>query len=543
MQIIISNNIRITNAPVPVRAQITKALTYKNPAVVKARQQGRNAWGIPNTLDLYIYDRGDLVVPRGFLSELLKITKKQQPKLQWKQTKGNPVEFGPWNESYKLRDYQKPMVDALIKHNGIGVAPAGSGKTLMGLKYILDKSVPTIWITHTVDLMRQTAGNAKKLLKGVGEIGYFGDGKQDWGDGKLIIATVQTLQRNTHLIDAMNDFVGTVVIDEAHHFPSTQFIDTAGLFKAANIIGLTATPARKDGLDMYMHRGIGPEVHRVTRDNLYTDGSLIKPKVEFIFTNFDYEYASDKNEIGSVDAGGGDLDYSDLLQKLISDDKRKELVAANIVNHAKDGHAIVITESVRYCFEVEELVKELLPHARTEVVHGGLARYKWMIKRPPEHLILEEKKTAKGVRYRVENYTEKEFESWQVTKKEREEIMRKANNKEVDILFATQLAREGLDMPHLTTGHMIMPKRGDTGKNKDGGAVEQEIGRIMRKDPSNPEKQATWFDYVDHKTGVLNSQYYSRRKVYTRLGIPLKRKPRTASNEIEDFLANTKIFS
>src|SRR5690625_3911051 len=104
-----------------------------------------------------------------------------------------------------------------------------------------------------------------------------------------------------------------------------------------------------------------------------------------------------------------------------------------------------------------------------------------MRNRPPEHLILVEKKTAKGVRYRVENYTEKEFESWQVTKKEREEIMRKANNKEVDILFATQLAREGLDMPHLTTGHMIMPKRGDTGKNKDGGAVEQEIGRIMRK--------------------------------------------------------------
>jgi len=292
-----------------------------------------------------------------------------------------------------------------------------------------------------------------------------------------------------------------------------------------------------------MHRGIGPEVHRVSRDNLYTEGSLILPKVEFIYTDFDYEYASNRNEIGSVDAGGDDLDYNDLLQHLISDEQRMQLAAETIVNNADKGHAIVITESVRYCFEIERLVNELLPHARTAVVHGGLTRHKWLVKQPPEHLILEEKRTKQGVRYKVENYTEEEFEAWQVRKKEREEIIRRANNKEIDILFATQLAREGLDMPHLTVGHMVMPKRGDTGKNKDGGAVEQELGRIMRSDPNNPNKQAVWFDYVDHNVGVLNSQYYSRRKVYNRLGIKLKRKPRTKASEIEDFLSSTKIFS
>ncbi len=542
MQIIVSNNIRIRNAPVPVRALITKALTYKNPAVEKARRQGRRAWGIPRELKLYLYDREDLIVPRGYLNEIKILVKDSDIDVVFKQTIGKQVDFGPWNKSYKLRDYQKPMVRILLNNNGIGVAPAGSGKTLMGLRYILEKRVPAIWITHTVDLMQQTRKNAQKFIKGVGNIGQFGGGKQDWGDGKLIIATVQTLQRNTHLIDAMNEFIGTVVIDEAHHFPSTQFIDTAGLFKAKNMIGLTATPSRKDGLDMYMYRGIGPQVHVVSRDNLYNEGSLILPKVEFIYTNFDYEYASNKNEIGSVDAGGEELDYSDLLQRLISDEERQKLVATNIVKHAKDGPAIVITESVRYCFEIERLVKEELPHARTAVVHGGLTRYKWIVTRPAEHLILDERKSGRSTQYKVENYTAEEFKEWQVTKKDREEIMRKANNKEIDILFATQLAREGLDMPHLSVGHMAMPKRGDTGKNKDGGAVEQEIGRIMRRDPDNPDKQATWFDYVDHKTGVLYSQYLSRRKVYRRLGITLKRKPRTTSDEIEDFLASTKIF-
>lgn len=546
MHVIVSNNIRIQSAPTPVTAAITKALTYDNPAYEKARRQRRNTWGIPQKIDLYIYDRGNLVVPRGFYRELRKIVKKHkvEPYTQHLDIqKGKQVEFGPWNESFILRDYQKPMVEKLVKRNGIGVAPAGSGKTLMGLRYILEKGVPAIWLTHTVDLLRQSKSNAEKLLKGVGEIGQFGGGKQEWGDGKLIVATVQTLQRNTHLINAMNDFIGTVVIDEAHHFPSTQFIETAGLFKAKNMIGLTATPARKDGLDMYMYRGVGPLVHQVKRDNLYSDGSLTKPKVEFIYTNFNYEYASDKNEIGSVDAGGDELNYSDLIQKLISDEDRKKIVAETIVKHADKGPAIVITESVRYCFEIEKLVNELLPHARTAVVHGGISRYKWIVTRPPKHLILEEKRTSKGVRYKVEDYTEDEFQAWQVSKKEREDIIHQANNRKIDILFATQLAREGLDMPHLTVGHMIMPKRGDTGNRKDGGAVEQEIGRIMRADPSKPGKEAVWFDYVDHKVGVLNSQYYSRRKVYRRLGIPLKRKPRTSDQDIEEFLTSNKLFN
>ncbi len=542
-----SNNIRIINAPVPIKAMITKALTYKNPAVEKAKRQGRKAWGIPRELKLYLYDRGDLIVPRGYENELVKMLPKGTV-INTKQTEGKHVDFGPWNESFKLRDYQKPMVRMLMQNNGIGVAPAGSGKTLMGLRYILGKGVPAIWLTHTVDLLQQTKANAEKFLGNVGKIGQFGGGKQEWGDGKLIVATVQTLQRNTHLIDAMSDFIGTVVIDEAHHFPSTQFIDTAGLFKAKNMIGLTATPSRKDGLDMYMYRGIGPQVAVVGRDNLYTEGSLILPKVEFIYTDFDYEYASNRNEIGSVDAGGDDLDYNDLLQHLISDEKRMHLIAETIVNNADKGHAIVITESVRYCFVLEALCRfyyqnKYSKEFNSAVVHGGLTRYKWIVKQPPEHLILDTKQVGRTTQYKVEDYTAEEFKEWQVTKSQREEIIRKANNKEIDILFATQLAREGLDMPHLTVGHMVMPKRGDTGKNKDGGAVEQEIGRIMRRDPSNPKKQAVWFDYVDHNVGVLNSQYYSRRKVYNRLGIKLKRKPRTSEQDIETFLTNTNIFN
>ena len=131
---------------------------------------------------------------------------------------------------------------------------------------------------------------------------------------------------------------------------------------------------------------------------------------------------------------------------------------------------------------------------------------------------------------------------WQVTKGQRKEIMAACDRKEIGILFATQLAREGLDMPHLVTGVMAMPKRGDSKGRASGGSVEQEIGRIQRKDPSNPDKKAVWIDVVDYNVGVFRQQYGSRRKVYTRLGLKVPNKPRSKTDDIEKFLAGKDIF-
>ena len=72
--------------------------------------------------------------------------------------------------------------------------------------------------------------------------------------------------------------------------------------------------------------------------------------------------------------------------------------------------------------------------------------------------------------------------------------------------------------------------------------LEQEIGRIMRKDPQNPDKKAVWFDYVDASVGVLKGQYYSRRKVYKRLGIKLPSKPKSAERDVIDGLLDSIKF-
>lgn len=542
MRIFISNNIRVSGYPLPVKLKIVDDLTIDNPAYMKAKYQRRPTWGIDQKLCLYTYDNdGSLILPRGYESRLNEHVRllKTPAITETVQTEGKPTDFGPWNNAYEVRDYQKPLIDALVASNGIGVAPAGSGKTIMGMRFIYEVGRPTLWLTHTKDLMYQTKERAEATLKGVGRVGILGDGTQDYGDGKLIIATVQTIKANPKLVKGLKDYIGVVVIDEAHHFPSTQFLDTAAQFPAKRIIGLTATPKRKDELEEYMYQGIGPVLYEVPRTALYETDQLVLPEVRFIYTSFDYGDSDSAED--NVDAGGEDLDYQDLLNHLIADQDRLALIGKTIVDAIPNGQAIVLAESVRYCFQIQEVVKQLAPDIKTAVVHGGLQRYSWkvagskgMARELAEYYDTECKYDGKARRWKVKlpQYTEAEFKSWQVTPKRRKEILEACREGSIQVLFATQLAREGLDIPQLSVGHTVTPKRGDTGNSKTGLNLEQEIGRIMRPDPKNPDKKAIWFDYVDANVGVLKGQYYSRRKVYKRLGINLPSKPKNAGNDV-----------
>ena len=557
LQVIYSNNIKVTGVPMPLKLRITEDLTIDNPAFIKAKRQRRPTWGIDQKLRLYLYDEaGNLVLPRGYGELLEAHIKDLGLRHSWYTdlVEGTPVDFGPWNDAYVLRDYQAPLVDAITAQNGVGVAPAGSGKTIMGMRYILDVGRPTIWLTHTTDLMYQTKARAEATLTGVGRIGILGDGTKDYGDGKLIVATVQTLRADPTLIDFLIPYVGVVVIDEAHHFPASQFLDTAARFKAARIVGLTATPDRKDGMQKYMYMGIGPLRHQVERVALYENDQLVKPSVKFVYTDFTDGKAEAAAE-NNVDAGGEDLDYTALINDLINDEARLGLVASTIVGAVPEGPAIAIAESVRYCFKLQEAVQRLAKaqgiRIRTAVVHGGLQRFAWRVAGSQVEAEAraatygtEAKYDDKARRWKVKTpqYTEAEFKAWQITPTQRKETLQAVSDRRVDILFATQLAREGLDIPHLCVGHSVTPKRGDDANSKTGAALEQEIGRIMRPDPRNPEKSAVWYDYVDANVGVFKQQYYSRRNVYKRLGITLPSKPKDTERDIIDSFLGSMNF-
>jgi superfamily II DNA or RNA helicase len=556
--ITISNNIRVKGLiNTRLRCELTAALTIPNPKYAQLKRLKKPVWGISPKLELYFEDQGDLILPRGFELQALTILCKAEysdwPNVIYDQTEGNACDFGTWNDKFLLRDYQQTALNTLnvIKNdtyqNGILVAPAGSGKTNIALRYIFEKGRVAVWLTHTHELMIQTRDRAESLISKVGKIGLIGNGKFDLGDGKLIIAMVQTLTENQKIIDEfLNEYVGTVVIDECHHTPCPTFTEVIARFKAKNMLGVTATPDRKDQLEAYMYFGIGPLLYTVPRQELYDNNQLLIPEIKFIYTKFQYEQASLMNkELCNVDAGGEDLNFHELINALINDKSRLELVTKTILDYAKPGnYSLVISESVRYCYMIRDLLKESFMSLRIEVIHGPIQRFAWKVAKSKFEAIraVEEKRALKwdlkGRSYRIyaPQYSEEEFKNWQITAEKRKDIMERVNARKIDILIVTQLGKEGIDIPHLTTGFLTTPMKGDSQQREDGSGLTQYVGRIQRVDPKNTDKKPIWIDFVDQDTGVLYSQYLTRRKVYKRLGLTVPNAPKRKIEEINDFL-------
>ena len=559
LEIYVSNNIRIRGATTPLRAAVTRALTIPNPEYLKRRAQRRPCWGITATLTLYIVVGDIIIAPRGFLAELQLILLDQglRPTVTFNYNQAKHVDFGAWNPAYEPFGHQVPAIAAMVAQNGIILAPAGAGKTLIGMAAIREIAVPTLWLAHTIDLIKQSAAAAMKYMPGVGRVGMLAEGTVDWGDGKLIVATAQTLQGNDRLIQALNGFLGMVVVDEAHHFPSEMFNSVVDQFTVKHLKGVTATADRKDRMEKVMYLGIGPVLHEVPRDILYDNGFLVRPKIEFIYTDFCKESASDRNEIDAVDAGGDDFDYVGLIRDLCADEARIELIAQEIVDSVAGNCQLVLSDNIRYLYRLQARVNVLWHASKVSyplfdgVIHGSLQRYVWYVVKNEKAglqmvaegaaLAVKHNKGLKRWETKHEQYTPQEYAAWQINPRERADRIDALRERKLQIVYATaQLVQEGLDIPHLTVGHLATPKRGDSKEKgrQDGSAVEQAIGRLQRRDPKNPNKVSIWKDYVDYNIGVFKDQYLSRRKVYKRLGLLLPKKEAVKStiSQLDDWL-------
>ncbi len=355
-----------------------------------------------------------MVLPRGFLPSLLKLCQQYRvrPKLHNFTHTCDQVEF---NSNIQLRDYQRPAVETAIeKGGGVIVSPAGSSKTIMGLEIIARLRQPTLWITHTKELLYQAIDRAVQFLEIPREdIGIMGDGKRTIGN-RLTVGLVQTLVKG--IPDELLTGVGTVILDEVHHCPACSFTDVIAEFSARYRFGLTATPYRKDGLTKPMFWVMGNKIYEVVTDTLMENGNVIRPDVEFVYTNFDYDYADD---------------FSAMVTALTENARRNELINEKLLLEATDGHfCMVLSERVAHCYALQELLTATAPDVSSAVLVGS------------------------------------------VPKTKRQEIVERLRSKEIQIVFASnKLAEEGLDLPHLDRLFLTCPSR-----NKQ--KVVQAIGRI-----------------------------------------------------------------
>jgi len=127
------------------------------------------------------------------------------------------------------------------------VAPTGSGKTLIGARVAIGaakKGNSVLWLCHRAELIAQTKQTIQTEEPGL-DVGCISPLFEPNRSAKIQIASIQTLLSRDEMPDA-----SIVVFDECHHLGAEKWGEYASKYDSSFRIGLTATPARGDGVGL-----------------------------------------------------------------------------------------------------------------------------------------------------------------------------------------------------------------------------------------------------------------------------------------------------
>lgn len=133
---------------------------------------------------------------------------------------------------------------------GLVQAATGVGKTYLAA-FDSAKYERVLFVAHREEILKQAA-NSFQNVRHSSDYGFF-DGKRKDTDKSVIFASVATLGRTEYLREEYfsRDYFDYVVIDEFHHAANDRYRRIAAYFKPQFLLGLTATPERMDGKNIY----------------------------------------------------------------------------------------------------------------------------------------------------------------------------------------------------------------------------------------------------------------------------------------------------
>ena len=179
-----------------------------------------------------------------------------------------------------LRPEQYPVEDTYLKSakeigGGIISLKCGGGKTVLALHIISMLKKKTIVVVHKDFLMTQWRDRIKQFLPDA-RIGKIQQNTIDIKDKDIVLSMVQSLSMKEYPEDTFTSF-GLAVFDECHHLGAEVFSKSMQKVSSKYMLGLSATPNRKDGLRKVFEWYIGPIVYMTKDKNEdYVEVQLIK---------------------------------------------------------------------------------------------------------------------------------------------------------------------------------------------------------------------------------------------------------------------------
>lgn len=367
-----------------------------------------------------------------------------------------------WTFGGSLRPQQHVVVDSFLKpepHDGIISLHTGGGKTVCALYIASQLKVPTLVIVHNTFLRDQWAERVKAFLPNA-RLGRVQADKCEVENCDVVIAMLQTVAMR-EIATATFKPIGLVIVDECHHIASEVFVQALPKMTSKYMLGLSATPTRKDNLMFVGHWFLGPLLY-----NSGTGDSVDKSiQVEM------YEYPNDDPAFNEIIYNPQGVMFTTLMINKLTEcaDRTRWLseIIVDVMEGDPDRQMLVLTDRVQHTKDLLEALPTVL-REKACILSQALAAPK-----------------------RAEFCVSK------------------------SILIATYaMCKEGFDVATLNTLLMATPRPD----------IDQIVGRILRVEKSARRTHPLILDIVDpqfrRQFQVRNGLYKKREYTVTKVALP-----------------------
>ena len=341
--------------PQALANRLIRLAAFQNPEFYKKQAMRFSVWDEPRVIGCAENYPNHIALPRGCLDAARDLLR------------DNGIACDLVDEQYAgvaldvdfagtLRSDQEAAVMAMLKHDaGVLCAPTAFGKTVTAAAMIARRGINTLVLVHRTELLKQWQERLQSFLGvGKGVVGTIGGGKAK-PTGKIDIAVMQSLSRQGEINPVVENY-GHVIIDECHHIGAASFDAILKVVKAKYVLGLTATPIRRDGQQPIIFMQCGPIRYTAAKPASAPHDLVVQPRS--LFTRIDLP----------PEAG-----IQDVFRHLAIDQARTDAIAAEVRDAYQQGRKVlVLTERTEHLDAILAALDGRVP--APFVLHGRMSK-------------------------------------------------------------------------------------------------------------------------------------------------------------------------
>lgn len=442
--------------------RLLRLAAFQNPEFYRTQAMRLPTWDKPRVISCGEDFSKYIALPRGCLQEIEQLLRdnKIHFSVADERNSGKLIEVVFEGE---LREEQAVAVEKTLPHDeGVLCAPTAFGKTVVASKLIAERKVNTLVLVHRRQLLDQWRERLAMFLKMPSKsIGQIVGGKAA-RTGIIDVAAIQSLYHKGDVKDFVADY-GHVIVDECHHLSAFTFERVMKQVKAKYVVGLTATPTRKDGHQPIIFMQCGP-----IRFNVSAREAAARSPFEHIVvpkaTGFRMAVEPSQPTI------------QDIYAALVTDSTRNQQIIDDLVEAIRCGLTpLVLTNRTEH---IELLSLGLTGLDNVIILKGGMGKKR-------RQALAEQLAAIPDGTPRV-------------------------------ILATGSYIGEGFDDSRLDALFLTMPISWR-------GTLQQYVGRLHRI--HHCKKTVRVYDYVDAQVPMLARMYNKRLKGYRAIGYNLEAEP------------------